>query len=98
MNEILKDSTLFEPLKNLNSFVDSQLLKECIEKRQEIRKMRRKSSTSLVMATRQDRITFAMPKNSEIYVGQKEGLIKGIYVFVYLLMFTALNLEYKCVH
>ncbi|XP_076256368.1 uncharacterized protein LOC143193842 isoform X2 [Rhynchophorus ferrugineus] len=94
VSEIIKEVSLLEPLKNLNQFVDSALLKEVIGKRQKMRMLKRKNSCSLTAAKDpQDEGA----KDAVVSTGEKEGFLKGIYVFVYILMFTALNLEFKCV-
>lgn len=92
LNQLLEESNLLEPIKNLEHFVDSNLLKEIIERRQRIRMIRRQSSTSLNLDKKDEMETIKQPE------GDKQTFLKGIYVFVYILMYTALNLEYKCVH
>lgn len=82
----LKELALLEPLKNLNEFVDSHLLK-ATEKRLTNRVMNQKNLCKI----QPSKLSPESPEH------ENEGLLKGIYAFVYLIIFTALNLEYKCV-
>ncbi|XP_050302904.1 uncharacterized protein LOC126740778 isoform X2 [Anthonomus grandis grandis] len=94
-NEIQKEAHLLQTPKNVNHFIDSNLLKRAITERQNLRIMKtRNLCLSLQQKISQDEI---LDSSAGISSGKKEGLIKGFYAFVYLLMFTALNLEYKCV-
>lgn len=93
LKQLLEESNLLKPIKSIEHFVDSSLLTEIIEQRQRIRMMRRKSSTSLTLDKKEEMKIIEKPDE-----GDKQTFLKGIYVFVYILMYTALNLEYKCVH
>ncbi|XP_030759638.1 uncharacterized protein LOC115885034 isoform X2 [Sitophilus oryzae] len=94
LKSIFSDLPPLKPLENLNYFVDSVLLKEVIEKRQNIRTMKRKSSTCFALSKAENTDGEC---NAYTTHEDKETILKGIYVLVYLLMFTALNLEFKCV-
>ncbi|XP_060533192.1 uncharacterized protein LOC132706102 isoform X3 [Cylas formicarius] len=89
----LKETVLQRPIRHLNDFIDPELLKRAVQERQQIRMSRRKSMTDIVQTKKT-----ILKSDGEKHKGQKETLLKGVYAFVYLLMFTALNLEYKCVY
>ncbi|ENN71842.1 hypothetical protein YQE_11460, partial [Dendroctonus ponderosae] len=88
----LKELALLEPLKNLNEFVDSHLLKKAIEKRHTTGIMNPKNLCRI-----QNSKLLAKRLEDENGRDNNEGLLKSIYAFVYLIMFTALNLEYTCI-
>ncbi|ERL95889.1 hypothetical protein D910_00548 [Dendroctonus ponderosae] len=88
----LKELALLEPLKNLNEFVDSHLLKKAIEKRHTTGIMNQKNLCRI-----QNPKLLAKRLEDENGRDNNEGLLKSIYAFVYLIMFTALNLEYTCI-
>jgi len=90
--KLIEDAPLLEPLKSLNLFVDSKLLMEAIEHRQKRRVLRRKSLISL---NKKDEEKVILTEDQ--FNNRNEAFLKGVYVFVYLFMFTALNLEYKCI-
>lgn len=90
--KLIEDAPLLEPLKSLNLFVDSKLLMEAIEHRQKRRVLRRQSLISL---NKKDEEKVILTEDQ--FNNRNEAFLKGVYVFVYLFMFTALNLEYKCI-
>lgn len=92
VTKLVEDAPLLEPLKSLNLFVDSKLLMEAIEHRQKRRMLRRQSLISLNKKGEEKVIL-----TKDQFDNRNETFLKGVYVFVYLFMFTALNLEYKCI-
>lgn len=92
----LDDTPLLEPLKNLNLFVDSKLLMEAIDHRQKRRMLRRQSLISLHKKDA-EKLSLSSLSTEDQFDNRNETFLKGVYVFVYLFMFTALNLEYKCI-
>ncbi|CAG9767701.1 unnamed protein product [Ceutorhynchus assimilis] len=81
LKQMLKDSSLVEPLKDS---IDTKLSEDTIEKTQKIRIMHQKSEI--------------LTDNKNEKCWERETFLKGVYICVYLFMFTALklNLNLEC--
>ncbi|KAG5888738.1 hypothetical protein JTB14_032014 [Gonioctena quinquepunctata] len=80
--EVLDTTGLLTPLKNLERFSDTTLIKSNLEKGQNL-ELATKMSQELT------KVNYRSCEENEVF-------LKSFYAIIYILMFTALNMEYRC--
>lgn len=83
--EVLEVPTPLPPLKSINNLNDIEQYKKRLEKRKEVRLMR-KSSAETVM----EKISKTRCDDDNVVI------LKSFYAIIYILMFAALSLDYRC--